>query len=118
MSSSEDEDERRGRKRKREEWCDDGCLDDDDDDDNNEPQAGPSSYGCQHCTSRFTNVNDLQRHENNVHPQHRHTVNLVCTYCSYQARNYYGKLDHTFFFFFFFFFFFYRHNDTHTARTL
>ena len=97
MSSSEDEDERRGRKRKREEWCDDGCLDDDDDD-NNEPQAGPSSYGCQHCTSRFTNVNDLQRHENNVHPQHRDTVNLVCTYCSYQATDYYGKLDHTFFF--------------------
>ena len=103
-SSSEDEEEEtredNNRKRKREE-CD-GCLDNDDD---NEPQAGPSSYGCQHCTSRFTNVNDLQRHENNVHPQHRHTVNLVCTYCSHQATDYYGKLDHTFFFFLFFSFF-------------
>ena len=107
-SSENEEEEKRGRKRKREE-CD-GCLDDDDDDDN-EPQAGPSSYGCQHCTSRFTNVNDLQRHENNVHPQHRHTVNLVCTYCSHQATDYYGKLDHTFFFFF------YRHNDPHTETT-
>ena len=110
-SSEDEEEEKRGRKRKREE-CD-GCLDDDDDD--NEPQAGPSSYGCQHCTSRFTNVNDLQRHENNVHPQHRHTVNLVCTYCSHQATDYYGKLDHTFFFFFFFSF--YRHNDPHTETT-
>ena len=92
MEVDEEEEEEEEMEVDGEEKEDDGCLDDNEDDD--EPQPGPSSYGCQHCTSRFANVNDLQRHESKVHPQHRSTANqeLLCPHCSYRAAaGLYGK---------------------------
>ena len=91
MEVDEEEEEEEMEVDGEEEKEDDGCLDDNEDD---EPQPGPSSYGCQHCTSRFVNVNDLQRHESKVHPQHRSTANqeLLCPHCSYRAAaGLYGK---------------------------
>jgi len=40
--------------------------------------AGPSSYSCDYCSSRFENQHDKTKHTEEVH---RHVQNLRCSLC-------------------------------------
>ena len=71
---------------------DDGDEENDVDDahsDEIEPQAGPSSFNCSYCPSRYQNESELRQHENLVHP-HRNTNNR-CPHCSFTTPDYYGE---------------------------
>ena len=53
-------------------------------------EAGPSSFNCRYCPTRFINEELLRQHVNDVHPHRRD--NNQCQHCSYHTTNYYGKI--------------------------
>ena len=52
------------------------------------PEAGPSSFKCDYCPSRFESREDLNEHKKSVH---RNKLHQRCDFCEEDFLHYYGK---------------------------